>query len=79
LGETAPAVTLDGSDDSADLREICGDLAEISRAGLSEDEAEHTDRADFSLAEIHEHVRVSVQLVFERLGPQRDAAELEVH
>jgi uncharacterized protein YgfB (UPF0149 family) len=79
LGQAAPRVALERGDDATDLREICNDLAEISRAGLSEDEAEHEDRADFSLAEIHEHVRVSVQLVFERLAAHREAAAREIH
>lgn len=79
LGQTAPDVTRERGADAEDLSDICNDLAEISRAGLSDEEAEHADEADFSLAEIHEHVRVSVQLVFERLASQRAAAVRDVH
>jgi uncharacterized protein YgfB (UPF0149 family) len=55
------------------------DFAEISRAGLSDDEAEGRDNPDFALAEIHEYVRVSAQIVFEELTPLRAAAERDVH
>lgn len=79
LGQTAPGMARDRGADAGELREICNDLAEISRAGLSDEEAEHADEADFSLAEIHEHVRVSVQLVFERLASQRAAAVHDIH
>jgi uncharacterized protein YgfB (UPF0149 family) len=61
------------------LDEILRDFAEISRAGLSEDEAEGRDQPDFALAQIHEHVRVSVQIAFEELAPQRAAAASDVH
>ena len=59
--------------------EILRDFAEISRAGLSDDEAAGHDEPDFALAEIHEYVRVSVQIVFEELGAVRAAAAPEVH
>ena len=61
------------------LGEILRDFAEISRAGLSDEEAEGRGGADFALAEIHEYVRVSVQIVFEELAPGRAAAALHVH
>jgi len=74
VGTTAPAAV-----DSEALGEILRDFAEISRAGLSDDEAAGHDQPDFALAEIHEYVRVSVQLAFEELGPIRAAAAREVH
>jgi len=49
------------------LGEIVNDLSEISRAGLSADEFDDEDEADFALAELIEHVRVSVQIMFEEL------------
>ena len=61
------------------LGEILRDFAEISRAGLSEDEAAGVGQPDFALAEIQEYVRVSVQIVFEELGAERAAATRDVH
>jgi uncharacterized protein YgfB (UPF0149 family) len=78
VGSTAPAAAR-GSSDSASLGEILRDFAEISRAGLSDDEAQGRDSPDFALAEIHEYVRVSAQIVFEELTPLRAAAERDVH
>ena len=75
VGSTAPA---HGPAESAALREVLRDFAEISRAGLSENEAAGEDQPDFALAQIHEYVRVSVQLAFEELAPVRAAAR-EVH
>ena len=74
VGSTAPAVA-----EGDALGEILRDFAEISRAGLSEDEEAGRDQPDFALAEIHEYVRVSVQLAFEELAPVRAAAAREVH
>ena len=70
VGSTGPA---HGSAEGDALREVLRDFAEISRAGLSEDEAAGEDQPDFALAQIHEYVRVSVQLVFEELAPVRAA------
>jgi hypothetical protein len=56
------------------LEEILGDFAQISRAGLSEDEAAGQAQADFALAEIREFVRVSVQIVYEELRSERAVA-----
>jgi uncharacterized protein len=76
VGSTAPA---HGSAEGDALGEVLRDFAEISRAGLSEDEADGEGQPDFALAQIHEYVRVSVQLVFEELAPLRVAAAREVH
>ena len=78
VGSTAPAAARSSAEGAA-LGEIMRDFAEISRAGLSEEEAEGLDEPDFALAEIQEYVRVSVQIVFEELGPLRAAAAPEVH
>lgn len=78
IGSTAPAAAR-GSPESGALGEILRDFAEISRAGLSDDEAEGRDSPDFALAEIHEYVRVSAQIGFEELAPMRAAAERDVH
>jgi uncharacterized protein YgfB (UPF0149 family) len=61
------------------LAEILRDFAEISRAGLSEDEAAGRGQPDFALAEIHEYVRVSVQIVFDELHPPRAPVDRDVH
>jgi uncharacterized protein YgfB (UPF0149 family) len=64
---------------SDSLREILHDFAEISRAGLSEDEAAGQGQPDFALAELHEYVRVSAQLVFEELVGERTPPSSSVH
>ena len=74
VGLTAPSTAR-----SEALAEILRDFAEISRAGLGEDEATGDDEPAFALAEIHEYVRVSVQLVFEELGVERSVAARDVH
>ena len=78
VGSTAPAAAQSSTNSDA-LGEILRDFAEISRAGLSEDEAAGEDQPDFALAQIHEYVRVSVQLAFEELAPVRAAAAREIH
>ena len=74
LGATLPRIGRQGGAADTDLNEILADFGEISRAGLSEEEAADAAQADFALAEVHEHVRVSVQLVYEQLAAQRAAA-----
>lgn len=59
------------SREAGSIGEILGDFAEISRAGLSDTEAEGGDEPDFALAELIEYVRVGAQLVFEELAPRR--------
>jgi uncharacterized protein len=77
VGTTAPSAA--GSAESASLPEILRDFAQISRAGLSEDEAAGQGQADFALAEIHEYVRVSVQIVFEELAVRRAGGGSDLH
>jgi uncharacterized protein YgfB (UPF0149 family) len=77
VGTTAPSARQ--ITDGSSLAEILRDFAEISRAGLSEEEAAGQAQADFALAEIHEYVRVSVQIVFEELAAARAAAARDVH
>jgi len=77
VGSAAPADARSSVEGDA-LGEILRDFAEISRAGLSDDEADGQVEADFALAQIHEYVRVSVQLAFEELAPSRADAR-EVH
>jgi uncharacterized protein YgfB (UPF0149 family) len=79
LGATAPGLRNRPGSDTAQLDEILRDFGEISRAGLSEDEASGSDAADFALAEVHEYVRISVQLVYEQLGSYRAAAARELN
>jgi uncharacterized protein len=78
VGSSAPAAAHSGAEGEA-LGEILRDFAEISRAGLSDEEAAGQDQPDFALAEIQEYVRVSVQIVFEELGAARAAATHGVH
>ena len=77
VGSATPANARSSVESDA-LGEILRDFAEISRAGLGDDEAEGQVEADFALAQIHEYVRVSVQLAFEELAPARAAAR-DVH
>jgi uncharacterized protein len=77
VGSTAAAARSSMATDA--LGEILRDFAEISRAGLSEDEAEGHGQPDFALAQIHEYVRVSVQIAFEELEAERAAAARGVH
>jgi uncharacterized protein YgfB (UPF0149 family) len=76
VGTTAPGAA---QQQDGPLGEILRDFAEISRAGLSEDEAAGRGQPDFALAEIHEYVRVSVQIVFDELEPLRAALDRDVH
>jgi uncharacterized protein len=78
VGTTAPSAARQ-SEQGGSLAEILRDFAEISRAGLSEEEAAGHGQADFALAEIHEYVRVSVQIVFEELAVERAGAARDVH
>jgi len=78
VGSTAPGAAGRATARDA-VGEILRDFGEISRAGLSEDEAEGRGQPDFALAEIHEYVRVSVLIVFEELGPERAGAARDVH
>jgi uncharacterized protein YgfB (UPF0149 family) len=75
IGSTAPSSSLAGGA----VEEILRDFAEIGRAGLSEDEAAGQGQPDFALAEIHEYVRASVQIVFEELAPARASAAPGIH
>jgi uncharacterized protein YgfB (UPF0149 family) len=78
LGITAPGIGARSTERDS-LGEILRDFAEISRAGLSEDEAAGEGQPDFALAEIHEYVRVSAQIVFEELDTERSAVPRDVH
>jgi yecA family protein len=78
LGASAPGVAKEQDGDGS-VPEILRDFGEISRAALSEEEAAGRDHPDFALAEIQEYVRVSVQIVFEELGPHRAAAARDSH
>jgi len=64
---------------TAEVAEILADFAQISRAGVDEDDAGDRDRADFALAELKEYARVSAQIVFEDLAPRRIAAARDAH
>ena len=80
LGANAPEIAARGArapdtGETAAIAEVVGDFTEISRAGLSENEAAGQDQADFALAELREYVRAGVQMVFEELAPRREAAK----
>lgn len=86
LGESAPEVGRgagqNGRNDPAapaGIDEILSDFAEISRAGLTDEDAADRDQADFALAELREYVRVSVQIVFEELAGRRAETHRDVH
>jgi uncharacterized protein YgfB (UPF0149 family) len=78
VGTTAPGIVARTAEADS-LGEIWRDFAEISRAGLSESEAAGEGQPDFALAEIHEYVRVSAQIVFEELGAERPPVTRDVH
>lgn len=65
--------------DEGGVREIVADFAEISRAGLSEEERADRDEAGFALAELKEYVRVGAQLVFEAFAEERRPPAREIH
>lgn len=56
----------------SEIDEILADMTEISRVALSDEDVSDTERAGFDLAAVTEHVRVCVQLVFERLYASYD-------
>lgn len=64
---------------SAEVAEIFGDFAEMSRAGVDDEDTADPTQADFALAELKEYVRVSVQIVFEQLADRREAAARDAH
>jgi hypothetical protein len=61
------------------IEEILADFAEISRAGVTDEDAADRAQAEFALAEVKEYVRVSVQIVFGELAARRSAAARDVH
>jgi uncharacterized protein len=80
LGANAPELAPRGgrapaTPEAAAVAEVVGDFSEISRAALSDAEAEGRDQPDFALAELREYVRAGVQMVFEELAPRREAAK----
>lgn len=80
IGESAPdAVAREAKGQDGGIDEILADFAEISRAGLTDEDEADRDRADFALAELKEYTRVSVQIVFEDLAKRRGAAIREMH
>ena len=58
---------------SAEVGEIIEDFSQITRAGLSSEEAADPAGAGFALAELEEYVRAGVQLVFDELQGARRA------
>ena len=82
LGTNAPELTSSrgaaAESGASEVAEILADFAEISRAGVGEDDADR-DRAGFALAEIKEYARVSAQIVFEDLAERRANAARDVH
>lgn len=58
---------------SAEARELVEDFTQISRAGLSEDEAQQGETEEQAYAELLEYVRVGVQLIFLELRPATQA------
>jgi uncharacterized protein YgfB (UPF0149 family) len=73
LGSSAPELAARGVADDA-VAEVIRDFTEISRAGLSDEEAAGDDQPDFALAELREYLRAGVQIVFEDLAERRAAA-----
>ena len=78
LGTNAPELPSSRARES-EVAEILADFAEISRAGVGEDDAADRDQAGFALAEIKEYARVSAQIVFEELAERRASAARDAH
>ena len=82
LGTNAPDLPSSparGTTGESEVAEILADFAEISRAGVGEDDAADRDQAGFALAEIKEYARVSAQIVFEELAERRASAARDAH
>jgi uncharacterized protein YgfB (UPF0149 family) len=82
LGTNAPELASRGArraEGDSEVAEILADFAEISRAGIGEDDAADRDQAGFALAEIKEYARVSAQIVFEDLAQRRANAARDAH
>ena len=83
LGRSAPEVGRIDQDkpraEQGPLEEIMTDFAEISRAGITDEDTVDPTQAEFALAEVQEYVRVSVQIVFGELAERRGAAARDVH
>jgi len=77
--EARTSAERDSQDVNADIPEILADFAEISRAGLTDDDAADRDQADFALTELKEYARMSAQLVFEELRPRREMQSRDMH
>ena len=56
---------------SDEVREVVNDLTELSRAGLTAEDADN-ESAEGDYAELVEYVRVGVQMVFLELQPERE-------
>ena len=59
---------------ATEIQEIIRDFAEISKAGVGDEEVVGDDNGEMPFAELFEYVRVSVQLVFEEFSPGPDVA-----
>ena len=81
VGTTAPSVGRATAPQGRAARARSSrDFAEISRAGLSEDEAAGWANRTSRSPRSQEYVRVSVQIVFEELGAERGRAQTrDVH
>ncbi len=79
LGATAPGLGAGRGGDTEQIHEILRDFGEISRAGVTEEEAAGPDEADFAFAEVHEYVRIGVQLVYEHLAWYRAQGARELN
>jgi uncharacterized protein len=79
VGRNAKPTEAAAAGASAEVAEILADFAEMSRAGIDDEDEADRDRADFALAELKEYVRVSVQIVFEQLADRRAAAARDAH
>jgi uncharacterized protein YgfB (UPF0149 family) len=82
LGTNAPELAprrARAADGESEVAEILADFAQISRAGVGDDDAADRDQAGFALAEIKEYARVSAQIVFEDLAERRANAARDAH
>jgi hypothetical protein len=65
---------------SAELVELVGDFAEISRAGVNVEDPATADDGEVSLVELVEYVRIGAQYIFEELiGDSGSAQQPTIH
>jgi uncharacterized protein len=74
VGLAAAGLPVGATGLTVSLREIVGDFAEISRAGLDANARRRPQHSEFDFLQLSEYVRVGAQLAFEELNAARARA-----